>query len=244
MERRIELEGISNFRDLGGYETADGKTVKWRTFFRSDTLAALTDADMEKVCGLGVNTAVDLRYGDERAEEPSRFLGHDQVEVLALGLDERPSASFLDSFEVADDAAAFARAYMAENYKNYPFLYARGYGTLMQRLAQGEKCIVHCTAGKDRAGTGAAIVLSALGVPRETVFEDYLLTNKYWDRAGRERPGMDAETVASIFSAREEYLNGAFKAIEDQCGTIQKYLNEVLELDGAALAKLRSACLT
>ena len=55
---------------------------------------------------------------------------------------------------------------------------------------------------------------------------------------------MDAETVASIFSAREEYLNGAFKAIEDQCGTIQKYLNEVLELDGAALAKLRSACLT
>ncbi|MFP6725233.1 MAG: tyrosine-protein phosphatase, partial [Alphaproteobacteria bacterium] len=129
-------------------------------------------------------------------------------------------------------------------YKNYPFLYARGYGTLMRRLAEGEKCIVHCTAGKDRAGTGAAIVLSALGVPRETVFEDYLLTNKFWDRAGRERPDMDAETVASIFSAREEYLNGAFKAIEDQCGTIQKYLNEVLELDGAALAKLRSACLT
>ena len=244
MERRIELEGISNFRDLGGYETADGKTVKWRTFFRSDTLAALTDADMEKVCGLGVNTAIDLRYGDERMEEPSRFLGHDQVEVLALGLDERPDGSFLDSFEVVDDAAAFARSYMADHYKNYPFLYARGYGTLMRCLAEGEKCIVHCTAGKDRAGTGAAIVLSALGVPRETVFEDYLLTNKYWDRAGRERPGMDAETVASIFSAREEYLNGAFKAIEDQCGTIQKYLNEVLELDGAALAKLRSACLT
>ena len=65
MERRIDLEGVSNFRDLGGYGTADGKTVKWRTFFRAVTLAALTDADMEKVCGLGVNTAIDLRYGDE-----------------------------------------------------------------------------------------------------------------------------------------------------------------------------------
>ena len=102
---------------------------------------------------------------------------------------------------------------------------------------------MHCTAGKDRACTAAAIVLSALGVPRETVFEDYLLTNKYWDRAGRERPGMDAETVASIFSAREEYLNGAFRAIEDRCGTVQKYLNEVLELDDDAIARLRSACL-
>ncbi|MCS5605116.1 MAG: tyrosine-protein phosphatase, partial [Alphaproteobacteria bacterium] len=120
----------------------------------------------------------------------------------------------------------------------------RGYGTLMRRLAAGEKCIVHCTAGKDRAGTGAAIVLSALGVPRETVFEDYLLTNKFWDRAGRERPDMDVETVASIFSVREEYLNGAFKAIEDQCGTVKKYLNEVLQLDDGAIARLRSACLT
>ena len=101
MERLIKLEGVSNFRDLGGYEAADGRMVKWRTIFRSDTLAALTDADMEKVCGLGINTAVDLRYGDERAEEPSRFLGHGQVEVLALGLDQRPDDSFLDSFEIA-----------------------------------------------------------------------------------------------------------------------------------------------
>jgi len=124
MDRRIELEGVSNFRDLGGYRTAAGDTVKWRTIFRSDTLAALTDDDMHAVCGLGVNTAVDLRYGDERAEEPSRFLGHDKVEVLELGLDERPNASFLDSFETYPDAAEMAHTYLRENYRNYPFLYA------------------------------------------------------------------------------------------------------------------------
>ena len=61
MERRIELEGVSNFRDMGGYRTAAGESLKWRTFFRSDTLSSLTDADMTTVCDLGVNTAVDLR---------------------------------------------------------------------------------------------------------------------------------------------------------------------------------------
>lgn len=243
MERRIELEGVTNFRDLGGYETSAGDTVKWRTVFRSDTLSSLTDADMETVCGLGVNTAVDLRYGDERQREPSRFLGHDQVEVLPLGLNERPSASFLDSFEPSPDAAESGRTYLTENYRNYPFLYAKGYGTLMRRLANGERVIVHCTAGKDRAGTAAALVLMALGVPRDTVFEDYLLTNQYWDRGGRERPGMDAETAASIFSARPEYLEAAFSAIENQCGTFDIYFEEVLGLDDPTLGALRSACL-
>jgi len=71
-----------------------------------------------------------------------------------------------------------------------------------------------------------------------------LLTNQYWDRAGRERPGMDPETVASIFSAREEYLTAAFAAIEGQCGTVESYLEEVLGLDDAARAALRSACLS
>ena len=240
--RRIELEGVSNFRDLGGYRTTTGQSVKWGQFFRSDTLAALTDGDMETVCALGVTVAVDLRYGTERQLEPSRFLGHAQVEVLELGLDANPDATSLDSFEDSPDAADLARLHMTQNYRNYPFRYAKGYATLMRRLAAGDKCIVHCTAGKDRAGTGAALVLSALGVPRDVVFEDYLLTNQYWDRAGRERPGMDAETVASIFSAREEYLQAAFEAIESRCGTVETYLEEVLGLDAAILAALRSAC--
>ena len=243
MDRRIELEGATNFRDLGGYHTAAGESVKWRTIFRSDTLSGLTDGDMATVCGLGVNTAVDLRYGNEREAEPSRFLGHDQVEVLALGLAARPGASFLDSFAATPAAAYEARAYLMENYRNYPFLYAKGYGTLLRRLAGGDRVVVHCTAGKDRAGTAAALVLAALGVPRETIFEDYLLTNRYWDRAGREPQGMDPATVANIFSAREEYLDAAFAAINGRCGSIEAYLRDILELDAPTLGSLRAACL-
>ena len=244
MERQIKLEGATNFRDLGGYETAAGDRVKWRTIFRSDTLSSLTDADIEAVCALGLNTAVDLRYADERAREPSRFLGHGQVEVLTLGLDERPSESFLDSFQPSADAAESAHTYLTENYRNYPFLYANAYREMFRRLANGERVVVHCTAGKDRAGTAAAMVLMALGVPRETVFEDYMLTNRYWDRGGREKPGMDAETVASIFAARTEYLDAAFAAIEDRYGTVQTYLEEHIGLDDAAFGALRSACLS
>nr|MBC8242151.1 tyrosine-protein phosphatase [Alphaproteobacteria bacterium] len=121
MDRRIELQGVTNFRDLGGYQTDTGGTVKWRTIFRSDTLSSLTDADVETVCGLGVNTAVDLRYGDERQGGPSRFLGPDQVAGLEPGLNERPRASFLDSFEAAPHAAGTARAYLVENYWDSSF---------------------------------------------------------------------------------------------------------------------------
>ncbi len=243
MNRLIELEGVSNFRDLGGYETADGRSVKWRTIFRSDTLASLTDNDVETVCGLGVTTACDLRYTEERANEPSRFLDHDRVEVLALGLERRPGTSFLDSFELSTDPRETARTYLLENYREYPFLYAGAYRAIFERLLAGEQLIIHCTAGKDRAGTAAAMVLTALGVPRETVFEDYLLTNTYWDRGGREPPGMDDDTIAAIFSAEVEYLAAAFETIETNFGTVDAYLADRVGLDEASRQRLRQVCL-
>jgi len=243
MQRRIEMEGITNFRDLGGYRTTAGEEVKWLTLYRSDTLSSLTDGDMQAVCNLGITTAFDLRYGEERALEPSRFLGHDQVTVLEMGLDARPGESWVDSFETATDKAEVATAYMNEGYRDYPFLYADAYREMIVRLTRGERIVVHCTAGKDRAGTAAAMMLTVLGVPRDVVFEDYLLTNQYWDRGNRVRPEMDADTVASIFSAREEYLHAAFTSIEAKCGSVETYIEDVLGLSEAKLAAFRGACL-
>ncbi|SLN44697.1 tyrosine-protein phosphatase [Oceanibacterium hippocampi] len=239
MERHIPLEGISNFRDLGGYRTADGRTVKWRSIFRSDTLALVTEADMETICGLGVTAACDLRYGEERDMEPSRFQGHDRVRVLALGLDARPGPGFVDSFESALSHADLARQYLMENYRHYPLLYGPAYKQIFDRLAAGEKLVIHCTAGKDRAGTAAAMVLTALGVPRETVFEDYLLTNRYWDPSHRILPDSDPGVVAAIYSAHEEYLATAFEAIESRFGSIDAYFATHVGLDDKARAALQ-----
>ncbi len=211
--------------------------------FRSDTPAGLTDHDMSTMGNLGIDTACDLRYGDERVREPSRFLDTTSVEVLELGFDDRPEASFLDSFETQDDAADAARMYLTENYRKYPFMYAPAYRTIIERLADGRKLVVHCTAGKDRAGFAAAIILSALGVDRESVLADYLLTNRYWDRGGREQPGMDAETTAMIFSAREEYIAGAFEAVENAHGSVDAYIRDCVGANAETLAQLRAACL-
>jgi protein-tyrosine phosphatase len=206
-------------------------------------MAHLSDNDLETVAGLGIAVACDLRYGEERQTEPSRLLGREGIEVLALGLKARPSASFLDSYQFSDDPAEAAHDYLVHNYAHYPFLYGEAYRTIFRRLAAGERLVIHCTAGKDRAGTAAALLLTALGVPRETVFEDYLLTNRYWDSSHRVRPGMSRETAAAIFSARPEYLSAAFDAIEARHGAVERYFEEHLELAPADLEALRAACL-
>ncbi len=243
MERRIILEGASNFRDLGGYQTTDGATTKWRTMFRSDTPAFLTPKDLDIVAGLGVQFACDLRYGEERITEPSQYKAHAQIEVLELGLNERPDDTFVDSFTVADDVAEHAQNFLISHYNDYPILYAHAYRAIFDRLIAGNRLVLHCTAGKDRAGTAAAVLLSALGVPRETVVEDYLLTNEYWDRGGRDLGDVDPVVMQAIFSAREEYLATAFATIEREFGNMDRYLVEHVGLDTKKRDALKEACL-
>lgn len=239
MNRKISLEGLSNFRDLGGYDANNGRTVKWRRIFRSDTLASLSDNDIRTVEGLGISAACDLRYGDERRTEPSRLLGHRDIDVLELGFDERPGESFLDSLMEFEDAADAAQTYLLDNYRQYPFMYARAYRRIFDELLEGKRIVIHCTAGKDRAGLASALVLRTLGVREETVLSDYLLTNDYWDRGGRERPGMDPATVAMIFSAREDYFQSAFDGIAERYDTLQAYLTHEVGLSETERAQLQ-----
>ena len=239
MIRRIPLEGLSNFRDLGGYKVGKRHAVKRRRIFRSDTLANLTENDIQTIEELGIAAVCDLRYGDERRNEPSRLLGHPKIEVLELGFESRPGESFLDSLQAFEDAADAAHRYLLDNYRQYPFLYAHAYRKIFGRLLNGDRIVIHCTAGKDRAGLASAIVLRALGVSEETVLSDYLLTNEFWDRGGRERPGMDPQTVTMIFSAREDYFRTAFNAIAKKYETLQNYLKHEVGLSEDQLAQLQ-----
>lgn len=239
MNRRISLEGLSNFRDLGGYATTGGQTVKWHRIFRSDTLAGLTDNDIRTVANLGIAAACDLRYGDERVNEPSRLLDHPSIEVMELGFDQRPGESFLDSLQSFQEAADAARTYLIDNYRQYPFMYAKAYRRIFDRLLADDRIVIHCTAGKDRAGMASAMVLTALGVSKDVVLSDYLLTNEYWDQGGRERPDMDADTVAMIFAAREEYFDAAFAGIGERYESLDEYLTAEVGLTATDRARLR-----
>jgi len=105
--------------------------------------------------------------------EPSRLLDHPSIEVMELGFDQRPGESFLDSLQSFQEAANAARTYLIDNYRQYPFMYAKAYRRIFDRLLADDRIVIHCTAGKDRTGVAIALILEAVGVERPAIVEDY-----------------------------------------------------------------------
>ena len=175
--RHLPLDGNYNTRDLGGYATIDGRTTTWGKYFRSDTLAHLSPASRDTLIDYGVRSVVDLRRSAELQFEPSVFIGCEAVAYyhqnmsgdLALEGGEKLA-------EIEDPAEHRGRRYCLILEQRKHILHQ-----IMSILAQkdGLPAIVHCRAGKDRAGIVAAFVLSISGVPRDTIVADYILTARY-----------------------------------------------------------------
>ena len=238
---RTPLEGATNFRDLGGYQTADGRTVKWGMLFRSNGLFALTDGDLDYLARLKVRLVCDFRSAQEQTTAPSRLPAENPPELLSLSV--RPDAgdqlrvlALSEGTQVADTVAADVDVYRA---------YARDhhdqFGAFISRLTEAETypAVFHCMAGKDRTGFAAAMILTALGVPSEVIFEDYLLTNVHWKFGGRFPASMDEETQAAFGGARREYLEAAFDEIRATYGSLDSYVENALGLSEAARGSLR-----
>lgn len=255
-ERRLPLEGAANFRDLGGYRTRDGRTTRWGRVYRSGELSELTDRDLEVISRLGIRLVCDFRGPSELAEDPDRLPEDPAPEILGLPIfDGRVDAIALRNQILSGDTDGtdFAQLLIDGN-QEFVNSASDRYGQMFERLAApgGLPAVVHCTAGKDRAGFAAAIVLMALGVPEETVFADYLLTNHYTARqTDRMLFGVrllsmfrtDPEDVRPLFEARPEYLQAAMDAIEDRHGSFDAYLQDGLGISDATLAALRAALL-
>jgi len=255
MRRQIPLRGSTNFRDLGGYATADGRQLRWGRVFRSDSPARLTDADLADIAKLGLRVVCDLRRDDERADAPSRLAGdlpgEATPEVLHLSAGPRGHSGVLRQM-LEDDAttAADLHANMCGLYSAYPIENRDVWAELMARLiAEDVPLLFHCAAGKDRTGFAAALVLSAVAVPRETIFEDYALTNELWRPVLRETgeeigmPRFTPEVSDVLLRAHPEYLQAAFDSIEREFGDVAAYLRTGLDLDDADLARLRALLL-
>ena len=244
MHRPIALEGATNFRDLGGYEALDGRRVRWRRLFRADGLHALTAADRAVLEALGVEEALDLRYGPERAGEPARL--PDSIASVHIGLADAPANSLLETMRaggVPSAEAAWTR--LRDSYARYPDKYAPACGAILRRLiAKGAPPLLfHCTAGKDRTGFAAAVALEALGVPRTTIMEDYLLTNRHWDRGGREPEGLPRELYEPVFSAREEYLSASWATLDREHGGLEGWLDRAVGFGAEDRTRLRAVML-
>ncbi|WP_206243939.1 tyrosine-protein phosphatase [Novosphingobium terrae] len=250
-ERLLPLQGGRNFRDLGGYRTQDGRTVKWGVLFRSGAMSGLTPADYTALEKRGIRVVCDFRDTGERASEPVNWPAAHAPKVLSddYHLD---MAQSLPKGDMAHWTAEQARAAMATSYPlmltQFNGQFRRMFGEL---LAHRVPLAFNCTAGKDRTGIAAALVLTALGVPRETVIEDYLLTNRYLDgskimHASSSNPGMAAmakmppEVLRAMMAADRSYIESALHVLDQHPGGAEGYLHDEMGLSKADLTRLRS----
>jgi protein-tyrosine phosphatase len=247
--RRIELEGALNFRDLGGYPTHDGQVVAWGRLFRSDGLHQLTAADLDVIHGLGIKVVCDLRNTNEVSVDVSRFPADERVRRLHLpiGGDAANAPSIIDLIR-AGEIAAFGVDAVIDVYGMMIEHGAASFGTVVRQAADADQLplLFHCTAGKDRTGVTAMLLLSVLGVADDDILDDYALTTDYRSGARVEqlRPeleaaGVDVEAVLPFLVAPREVMAGAMAFVRDRWGSIEAYLTGPAGVPVDAVPRLR-----
>ncbi len=260
-ERYLALERGRNFRDFGGYETADGRRVRWRRLYRSGHLADLTDADYTRLRDTGIRLVCDFRRTEEQERNPTTWRATPRPEILKLPLlDGQQSFEGPGVSERIRSEPAVAREGMIAIYERLVSADAivASYGHMFERIARskGHAVLIHCSGGKDRTGVGAALILTALGVDRDTVIEDYLLTNKVVDiearldgserlleHVGDQTVAWSRESMRQILQANPGYIQAAFATVERNFGTVTDFLRNRLGVDDEVREALHDALL-
>jgi protein-tyrosine phosphatase len=248
-DRALPVTGGHNLRDLGGYRTAEGATVKWRTLYRSGAIYRLSADDRAYMRQLGITAICDLRTPHERAHRPMDW--HDGLDVHYYGGVPLESGARLETLIVTGTAL---QEQMLERmrgiYRKLPFEQAPSYRHLFSMLIAGKvPLLFNCSAGKDRTGVAAALILAALGVPRETIVHDYLLSNEAAEGLSammQERDtryarllAADPDALRPVLRAEISYLDMAFDEIDRAYGGLEAYLEQHLGVDAAGRAALR-----
>jgi protein-tyrosine phosphatase len=246
------LTGILNFRDLGGYATRDGRVVRWNRLYRSAALHRMTVEDRGYLTSLGIRYAYDLRSSSERTGQPSRIHELPDLVYRAADHDEMPGdiPRLMRSRKLQP---AQSQAIMLDLYRQLPQIFRGAYAELFQHMAAGElPLLFNCAAGKDRTGVAAALVLTALGVPRELVIEDYLLTEQFFEQTCayvRNGPYANLFTEADraiwepFVRADATYLQAMFDYLDVQYGGVSAYLRDELGLTPAMETAIRDQLL-
>ena len=232
------LQGASNFRDVGGYLTADGRRVRRGQVFRSDHLAGLTDADVARLQALGVGHSLDFRGEAECQATPYDIAG-----VRRVALTIEPTVIARMQALVAQGIVPSTEEtveLMRETYRDFVNHNAGTYGRFLKHLlAHPTPQVFHCTAGKDRTGFAAALLLSALGVDRPTIEQDYLLTNQLYRRDARLEGKGHPHVMQVLWQVQPEFLHAAFEVIDAQHGGMQDYLHGAIGLTPQEVAELQ-----
>lgn len=256
--RQLGLTGAPNARDLGQLQTADGRRVRSGALIRSGELSRLTAEDVRKLSDYGLKTVVDFRTDYEKNEKPDAVVpGVEYVACPILeqmtGITREQSGNEIPPFfRAAIQAGRDAENRMSGLYLplvegDYSLTHYTQFLQIVLRHSDGA-LLYHCTAGKDRVGVATMLILSALGVSRETILEDYLLTNTYTapetaqtvQTAKRYSDDPDLEFAIWAFdSARERYLRNAWASIDRNYGSTETFLEQRLGFGAHETALLR-----
>ena len=257
MTRHIAFDGIENFRDFGGYDTACGRGLKAGVLYRSANHGQATDSDLAKMAALGITTIVDLRRRQEREREPSRrwpgFAGQvieNDIEGVETDWAEGiAAADTVDADWFRNDSIGFYRE--APHQPRHVDLFRRYFRAIAETDGA---LVVHCAAGKDRTGLICALTHHISGVHRDDTLTDYLLTNNedrmparmdflrtyILDLTGKQ---VDDEGLRQAASVHTDYLDHGLAAISESHGGIDRYLEEVLEVDSVLRGKIEARIL-
>ena len=251
----IAVDGAPNFRDVGGYGTADGRRVRYGKLFRSGMLAGVSADGVATLDALGIRTVVDLRtqvevdaLGPDRLPKGTRVV---QIRVPSAGADPMVvEALKTGHFPYLPDLVAVNRAYITDD--------AAEFGELLTLLADSANLpvIIHCLGGKDRTGVTVALLLTILGVPWSTVREDYLRSNPYFaDTVGNQANSLsramenglghapsfgDEESKKEFFILRPEYIDVVLDEITKGGRTFDEFVRDDLQLSDATVERLRA----
>lgn len=262
-DRVLELDGVHNFRDHGGYALPGGARLKRGVLWRSGQHHGASDADLERIAALGLATVIDLRSSRERTTHPCRRPEGFAAQIVCSDDPpprEKPEASaphVAQAMMTRDSARrdpAELRDGMRRNYSGIawrPELIAatRRY---LERVAEDRgPSLINCMAGKDRTGVAVAMLHHAVGVHPDDVMEDYLLTNTAGDAEARIASGletiraisgpMDEEVMRIMMGVEREWLEAVYDRARADHGSIEGYLRDVLGVDDALRGRLREA---
>lgn len=257
----LRFPGTINFRDMGGYNTISGGRVRSKRLFRSGHLADIKTTSQTEIAQLGISLVCDFRIDDERNEQPNQYHMSWQPDSVHLpiwpiktpGIDNtvaRLLAGKVDTEKAITDQTSAYREFVRDQSSQF----AKMFEVI---LAEKHRSILlHCTAGKDRTGIASALLLTALGVERDDIRRDYLLSveghgaqeqtqfyvDKYWAEhltKHESKPRCTQDDVRHLFSVQAEKIDAAFDEMRVVAGSVEHYLRDALALTDTSIAELQ-----
>ena len=259
--RMISLEGQSNFRDIGGYKTEDGHTLKMGKVYRSGELPKLSDSDIERLKALKVNVVVNFLLKEEIEKTGKDRLPEGTKEVL-IPISTQEAQSLVQEANKARKTGDFSKLPVELNpfvHKLLPKAGASSYASLIREIIKDKEgaLVYHCSHGVHRTGTATAIILSLVGVPWESVREDYLLSNLARKDEVQKRIGqlgkmtaktqgisfeeVDMTNIKAFYILEGEYIDATRDEILTKYGSFENYANKVLGLSNEEIQALKDA---